>query len=238
MILHWKMTYISEPAVSLHHNEMRLMNNSVLLASSVRVNEAAIVCRTARRPCCKTTKKYGEWYYPDNTSVVPNMDTGWSFYRDRRDNGTVNLHRVHENNITGKFCCQVPDKNCNGLNHTLCIELGNFYNRLIIIILMVIFLILVSLGSIVSSGESIAGEEYNLTCLASATGSSMVTFQWFRQDEQSISSNNKINIITRMFESVLQFNPLQQSHSGTYKCRVTLGSTSRNGTKTISVRGK
>lgn len=57
------------------------------------------------------------------------MDKGWLFYRDRTDDGTINLHRVSENNeFTGMFCCHAPDKHCDGLNHILCVEFGNVNN--------------------------------------------------------------------------------------------------------------
>ena len=117
---------ISEPAVGLYHSGMQISNNSILLASMVGINETAVVCRTERRPCCKTgSAKDGEWYYPNN-SMVPRMKEYWLFYRDRTDNGTINLNRVSETNeVTGKFCCHAPDQHCDGLNHILCVELGN-----------------------------------------------------------------------------------------------------------------
>ena len=65
----------------------------------------------------------------------------------------------------------------------------------------------------------------------------MVRFEWFGPDEQLISGNNEINIINGQTESILQFNALKQSHDGTYKCRATIGSTSSNVTRTISVSG-
>jgi hypothetical protein len=112
---------------------MQLLNNSILLASRVGINEAAVVCTTERRPCCKTLPaKYGEWYYPNNF-MVPRMGDGWLFYRDRTDNGTITLNRVNGNNeVTGKFCCHAPDKYCDGLNHILCVELGNANNNQIL----------------------------------------------------------------------------------------------------------
>ena len=112
---------LSEPAVGLYHSGMQISNNSILLASVVGINEAAVDCRTKRRPCCRTgSARYGEWYYP-NDSKVPVRGEGWLFYRSRTDNGTINLHRVNEDNeVTGKFCCYAPDKHCDGLNHTVC----------------------------------------------------------------------------------------------------------------------
>jgi hypothetical protein len=66
----------------------------------------------------------------------------------------------------------------------------------------------------------------------------VVTFEWFGPDEQLISSNNEMNIIIEQTESILQFNVLKQSYNGTYKCRVTVGTTSSNATRTVSVSGK
>ena len=121
---------ISEPAVGLYHSGMQISNNSILLASRVGINEAAVICKTERRPCCKNmSARYGEWYYPNN-SIVPIVGDRWQFYRGRTDDGTITLHRASENDVTGKFCCQAPDQHCDGLNHTLCIELGNVNNSL------------------------------------------------------------------------------------------------------------
>ena len=139
---------ISELAVGLYHFGMQLSNNSFLLASMVGVNEAAVVCITERRPCCKKRPaQYGEWYYPNN-SMVPPMGRRWLFYRSRADNGTITLHRVNDNEVTGKFCCHVPDQHCDGLNHTLCVELGNVHDSQMIIILIIIVNIFTSFSGI------------------------------------------------------------------------------------------
>ena len=70
------------------------------------------------------TQKIGEWYYPNNTMVPKRVAYEWIFYRDRDNDGSVNLNRMSNSDATGTYCCQVPDKNCDGLYHTLCIDLG------------------------------------------------------------------------------------------------------------------
>jgi hypothetical protein len=47
-----------------------------------------------------------------------------------------------------------------------------------------------------------------------------------------------IIIIDKQTESILQFNALKQSHNGTYKCRVIIGTTTSDETRTVSVLGK
>ena len=68
-------------------------------------------CITDRIPCCASVfNRFGEWYFPDGTAV-PVQSVATTFYRNRRDNGTVNLNRLNTNIMmpTGLFCCEVPD---------------------------------------------------------------------------------------------------------------------------------
>ena len=55
----------------------------------------------------------GEWYYPNNMSMVRIEAEGGSFYRSRGTYpGVVRLHRRHNVMMpTGEFCCEVPDAN-------------------------------------------------------------------------------------------------------------------------------
>ena len=74
-------------------------------------------CITDRMPCCGTYgSRAGEWYFPNGTHVPvlgteKTGDKATSFYRNRGDDGTVNLNRLNANVIipTGLFCCMVPD---------------------------------------------------------------------------------------------------------------------------------
>ena len=72
--------------------------------------------------------------------------------------------------------------------------------------------------TITSSGKNIAGEKYNLTCTAVVNGSSdMPTFSW----NSSISAETT-SYDNRTYISVLQFDPLQESHRDHYQCLVTI----------------
>ena len=61
-----------------------------------------------------THDRAGEWYFPGGIRV-PILGIGASrattFYRNRGDNGMVNLNRVSTDVMspTGLFCCMVPD---------------------------------------------------------------------------------------------------------------------------------
>lgn len=94
-----------------------------------------------------------------------------------------------------------------------------------------------SLGTIVPSGESVAGKPYNLTCLSSSSESE---FHWFGPNNITLISNGDmesgIQIINRQNESTLYFRKIKQSHSGTYRCRVTLGGEMRSSMRNITVK--
>ena len=85
-------------------------------------------CITDRMPCCAATEgRAGEWYFPNGT-LVPVLGTGTNmataFYRNRGDDGTVNLNRLNTNVLipTGLFCCEVPD--VAGDTQPLCANIG------------------------------------------------------------------------------------------------------------------
>jgi hypothetical protein len=56
--------------------------------------------------------------------MVPNKVGASSFYRNRGDDGTVNLNRLNTNIFTptGLFCCEVPD--AAGDTQPLCANIG------------------------------------------------------------------------------------------------------------------
>lgn len=67
--------------------------------------------------------RVGEWYFPDG-EVVPLQGSATSFYRNRGDDGTVNLNRINPNITlpTGLFCCVLPD--ATDVSQTLCIDIS------------------------------------------------------------------------------------------------------------------
>ena len=81
-------------------------------------------CITDRKPCCYTSpNRFGEWYFPDGTQV-PVQGNSVTFYRNRGDDGAVNLNRVSYTIMspTGLFCCVVPD--ATGVTQKLCANIG------------------------------------------------------------------------------------------------------------------
>ena len=116
--------------ISLNHEVYA--NNSMVDISEIGSttpndhNLTALACVTAWRPCCKANRT-GQWYFPNGTTV-PIQGTGperaTHFYRNRDDNGTVNLNRVNEEVVspTGIFCCVVPD--ATGEDTQLCVDIG------------------------------------------------------------------------------------------------------------------
>ena len=106
------------------------MNNSIVHISEIGqtdpdsgLNEG-LQCVTNKRPCCKMPLyRTGEWCFPNGTKILVEGSKPRSFYRNRGDDGTVNLNRVSKNVVspTGRFCCVVP--NDANITQTLCVNI-------------------------------------------------------------------------------------------------------------------
>ena len=92
-------------------------NNSIIPITEIgetnTTSNTGLQCITDMLSCCARAR-IGEWNFPDGRHVPvlgagANMAT--EFYRNRGDDGTVNLNRIHSNVMmpTGLFCCVVPD---------------------------------------------------------------------------------------------------------------------------------
>ena len=114
-------------------------NNSVFQITEIGETNATsntgLQCITDKMICCTTLgSRFGEWYFPDGT-FVPAQGGATTFYRNRGDDGTVNLNRLDTNVLmpTGLFCCEVPD--ASGRMQRLCASIGelkmNFVEKLI-----------------------------------------------------------------------------------------------------------
>ena len=86
-------------------------------------------CITDKRQCCAAmANRAGVWLFPENGGMVPPIGEGanraTTFYRNRGDDGTVNLNRVNDNVMmpTGQFCCMVPD--ATDAMVTVCVNIG------------------------------------------------------------------------------------------------------------------
>ena len=104
-------------------------NNSLIpiteIGETIDSVNSGLQCITDRMSCCAGARA-GEWYLPDGTRV-PVLGAGatmaTAFYRNRGDDGTVNLNRL--NNVlmpTGLFYCEVLD--AAGVDQTVCAEIG------------------------------------------------------------------------------------------------------------------
>ena len=112
--------------VNLFHNGMNIVtNHSAILITDIGTSlPHQLVCTTDKIPCCQDSPQYGEWYFPDQTQVMEHSEESVTFYRNRDNNGNVNLFRV-DNNVmspTGRFCCVVED--ASDTNQTHCIDIG------------------------------------------------------------------------------------------------------------------
>ena len=111
--------------VQLSLNGNRYSNSSVLIITEIGERYNGLQCRTDRSPCCNTLGyRAGQWYFPDPLrTLVPIQGSATTFYRNRGDDGTVNLNRLSGvMSPTGLFCCEVP--NAIGINQRLCAYIG------------------------------------------------------------------------------------------------------------------
>ena len=121
-------TVESSPGVWLELDGQLHANNSAIELREVYespTDSHSLMCVTSKRPCCATPPyRIGEWFYP-NQSIISNNDAGNSFYKTRRDDGTVRLHRRGVASLAaamGQYCCEIP----NDINTTqrLCVHFG------------------------------------------------------------------------------------------------------------------
>ena len=114
--------------VYLSHGGTAYKNDSVFFISEIGRDNymEQLQCITDKNPCCRNIQhRFGQWFFPDNLQV-PAIMGAVSFYRNRGDDGTVNLNRLNSSIIspTGLFCCEVPDNDDN--MHTLCANIGKW----------------------------------------------------------------------------------------------------------------
>ena len=104
-------------------------NNSSIQITEIgetgSTSNTGLQCLTDRIPCCAAqSNRFGEWFFPDGVTTVPAQVGAITFYRNRGDDGTVNLNRLNNNVMTptGLFCCEVP--NASGVIQRVCADIG------------------------------------------------------------------------------------------------------------------
>jgi hypothetical protein len=137
-----------------------------------------------------------------------------SFYRNRGNDGTVNLNRLNTNVFmpTGLFCCEVPD--VLNIIQRLCANISelevNLYNNL-------------SPSHHWHPGSNVRvqirdngatpslGQSYSLTCGVTGTSDPVSSYQW-RKDGTVLSETGQ----------TLSLSPLSLSDAGQYTCQVSV----------------
>ena len=112
------MNYTNNSVILITENEQTLASNGVIDTTS----NNGLQCITDTRPCCATPpNRHGDWFFPDG-GVVPNQVGATTFFRNRGDDGTVNLNRLNSDVMmpTGRFCCVVPDATSTESDVILC----------------------------------------------------------------------------------------------------------------------
>lgn len=204
------------------------------------VNNEALQCVTDAIQCCARAR-VGEWYFPSGARVPIRMQA-LTFYRNRGDDGTVNLNRLgntdrETTSPTGLYCCSIPS--ASGIDQLVCIYVGELTHRLraIIIIVSEMSCIHVVGVEIISSGSTTAGQKYTLACHVSSTLLN-ATFYWIKTlvSDENTTLTNKSTMISTM--SQLLFSPLKTSDGGLYVCKVRLGDVLAVGNFSVIVQSK
>ena len=105
--------------------------NSVIPITEIGETNATsntgLQCITDRMSCCASPIKQGNWLFPDGVTTVPGpQQSPTTFYRNRGNDGTINLNRVNTNIMMpiGQFCCRVL--NAADTEQTVCVDIGMY----------------------------------------------------------------------------------------------------------------
>ena len=116
----------NEPGVWLMMNNKVYPANSYIDIRHVQEDRSnALMCVTAKRPCCTSVSSNFGWYYPPGGPgrVSAHRSTGQNFYVTKSNEGMISLHRRNTAlTPSGKFCCTLADEN-NDV-HSVCAHLS------------------------------------------------------------------------------------------------------------------
>ena len=98
-----------------------------MLRDDIREGEAALLCTTDRNNCCRSSdgQAAGEFYFPDNITIVPiaGPDLSIRTYYRNRGTGFIRLNRRPNGHETGRFHCEIPDQ-ISGMQASIYIDIG------------------------------------------------------------------------------------------------------------------
>lgn len=107
------LNYLTDSSVNFMLNGQAHPNNSIFFINDIGEGDLALSCVTHQVECCKESQA-GEWFYPNNTLVLPSF-AGLNFYQDRNSQA-VHLNRRNGAALspTGKYHCRIPDAIASG----------------------------------------------------------------------------------------------------------------------------
>ena len=97
--------------------------------------------------------------------------------------------------------------------------------------------------SITPSGMNTAGGQYQLTCTVQSTATPTITWLGPPNDGPLPSDDSDTGMVSDVMSSgsthtsILQFDPLQSSHEGSYTCQVTVGTVTEMRSIQVNVEG-
>ena len=128
--------------VSLSLRGVTIYNNTYLSLSDIGgfVGDEALQCHTDNINCCdnglnENTSVLAEWYRPNGSKVASvdgiensnnesNSSTSDGFLT-RKSQSLIALFSGRVSSEVGHYCCKIQDQN--GLNQTMCVNLGKNY---------------------------------------------------------------------------------------------------------------
>ena len=130
--------------VSLSLRGVTIYNNTYLSLGDIGgfIGDEALQCHTDNINCCDSTSRLNEntsvlaeWYYPngskvasvdgiDNSNNESDFNTSDGFFT-RKSQSLIALFSVRGSTEVGRYCCKIQDQN--GLNQTMCVNLGKNY---------------------------------------------------------------------------------------------------------------
>ena len=111
---------------TVYANNSIIPINEIGETNTMSMSSTGLQCITDKMLCCATRpNRFGDWFFPGGVTAVPGpLQSPTTFYRNRGDDGTVNLNRLSANVMTptGQFCCMVRD--AADTVQTVCVDIG------------------------------------------------------------------------------------------------------------------
>ena len=130
--------------VSLSLRGVTIYNNTYISLGDIGgfIGDEALQCHTDNINCCdsglaENASVLAEWYYPNGSKVVSidgidnsnnesNLNTSDGFFT-RKSQSFIALFSGRGSTEVGHYCCKIQDQN--GLNQTMCVNLGKNYKQ-------------------------------------------------------------------------------------------------------------